>query len=279
MIRVVTDSSCDLPPEVVQKYGITVVPMYINVGNKSFLDGVEMSRAAFYEGLPGFEAHPTTSVPGPQTLSGVYERLAAGGAREIVSIHIAGSLSAMVNSARLAAQEFRPAAVEVLDSGNLTLGLGLQVLAAARAAREGRSLADIVALVGNQAVRTHSFAAIYTVEYLRRSGRLSRLQAGLASTLRIKPLLKVHQGDLEMERVRTWQGLLHRLLEQLEELAPLEEVALVHAHAPERLEELRQRARGLFPRGRSPVVAEVTPTIGAHVGPGAVGLVAVVAAP
>ena len=279
MIRVVTDSSCDLPPEVVEEYGITVVPMYINVGSRSFLDGVEMTRPEFYEALPGFEVHPTTSVPGPQVLTRVYEGLAAAGAQEIVSIHIASSLSGMVNSARVAAQEFRPAAVRVVDSGNLTLGLGLEVLAAARAAREGRSLADILALVRDQAARTHSFAAIYTLEYLRRSGRLSRLQAGMASALQIKPLLTVHQGNLEMERVRTWQGVHRRLLEHLQRLGPLEEVALVHAHAPERLEELRQRAGALPPTDRAPLVAEVTPTIGAHVGPGAVGLIAVVAVP
>jgi len=279
LIRVVTDSSCDLPPEVVQEHDITVVPMHINVGNKSFLDGVEMTRAAFYEGLPDFEVQPTTSVPGPQALTRVYEELAATGAREIVSIHIAGSLSGMVNSARLAAQEVRSATVSVVDSGNLTLGLGLQALSAARAAEQGRSLVDVMALVRDQAARTYSFAAIYTVEYLRRGGRLSRLQAGLASALRIKPLIRINQGDLEMERVRTWQGLLRRLLEQLEGLGPLEDMALVHAHAPERLEDLRQRARSLVPTDRTPLVAEVTPTIGAHVGPGAVGLVAVVAAP
>lgn len=279
MIRIVTDSSCDLPPEVVEEYGITVVPMYINVGSKSFLDGVEMTRPEFYEALPDFEVHPTTSVPGPQALTSVYEGLASAGAQEIVSIHIASSLSGMVNSARVAAGEFRLAAVQVVDSGNLTLGLGLQVLAAARAAQEGRSLAEVVALVEDQSARTHSFAAIYTLEYLRRSGRLSRLQAGLASALRIKPLLRIHQGQLEMERVRTWQGLLRRLLEQLEGLGSLEDVALVHADAPERLEELRRRVSPLFPTDRAPLVAEVTPTIGAHVGPGAVGLIAVVAAP
>jgi DegV family protein with EDD domain len=279
LIRIVTDSSCDLPPEVVEEYGITVVPMYINVGSKSFLDGVEMTRPEFYEALPDFEVHPTTSVPGPQALTSVYEGLASAGAQEIVSIHIASSLSGMVNSARVAAGEFRLAAVQVVDSGNLTLGLGLQVLAAARAAQEGRSLAEVVALVEDQSARTHSFAAIYTLEYLRRSGRLSRLQAGLASALRIKPLLRIHQGQLEMERVRTWQGLLRRLLEQLEGLGSLEDVALVHADAPERLEELRRRVSPLFPTDRAPLVAEVTPTIGAHVGPGAVGLIAVVAAP
>jgi DegV family protein with EDD domain len=103
-IRIVTDSNCDLPEEIVVKFGITVVPMYINIGAESYLDGVTMSRQEFYEGLPHFEPHPMTSVPGPGTFVEAFERLAAEGTTEILAIHVAGSLSAMVNSARLAAE-------------------------------------------------------------------------------------------------------------------------------------------------------------------------------
>jgi DegV family protein with EDD domain len=274
-IRIVTDSNCDLPEELIAEYGITVVPFYINIGSRSYLDAVEMSRQEFYEGLADFETHPMTSVPGPGAFVEIFEELAAGGATEILAIHISSSLSAMVNSARLAAEEWDKLPVTVFDSGNLTLGTGLQVVTAARAAAEGRSMADIVALLEDQAARTYCFAALDTVEFLRRSGRLTRFQYGLASVLQIKPLLKMHAGEPEMERVRTTNGATERVIELVRELGPLEELAVVHTHAPERAESLHQQARALFPEGKTPLWAEVTPVIGAHIGPGAAGFVAI----
>lgn len=274
-IRIVTDSNCDLPQAMTDKHAVTVVPFYINIGSKSYLDLVEMSRADFYEGLPHFEVQPMTSVPGPGTYVEVYERLAREGATEILSIHMSESLSAMVNSARLAAEQWSGVPVTVFDSTNLTLGTGLQVLAAARAAAEGRSMAEIVALLQDLAGRTYCFAALDTVEFLRRSGRLTRFQWGLASVLRVKPLLKMHAGEPEMERVRTSARAMDRVLELTANLGPLQELTVVHTHGAERAEALRQRGRPLFPSDETPLFAEVAPVIGAHIGPGAVGFVAV----
>jgi DegV family protein with EDD domain len=274
-IRIVTDSNCDLPQDAIDQYGITVVPMYINIGARSYLDGVDMTRQEFYEGLPHFKAHPMTSVPGPGTFVETFDRLADDGATEILCLHIAGSLSAMVNSARLAAEEWDRLPVTVVDSGNLTLGTGLAVLAAARAIAEGRAMDDIVALLEDQSRRTYCFAALDTVEYLRRSGRLTRFQSGLASVLRIKPLLRMNHGEFDMERVRTRGKALARVLELLAGLGPLEELALVHTHAPEEAQALGRRATHLAPGGTIPLSAEATPVIGAHIGPGTVGFVAV----
>jgi DegV family protein with EDD domain len=274
-IRIVTDSNCDLPQAMVDEHAITVLPFYINIGPESYLDVVEMSRADFYEGLPDFEAQPMTSVPGPGTFVEVYDKLADEGATEILSLHISASLSAMVNSARLAAEEWHRLPVTVFDSGNLTLGTGLQVVAAAQAAAEGRSLAEIVAMLQDLAARTYCFAALDTVEFLRRSGRLTRFQWGLASVLQIKPLLKMHAGEPEMERVRTAAKAVERLLELTTELGQLQELAVVHTHAPDSAEALRQRGRHLFPSDQAPLFAEVAPVIGAHIGPGAVGFVAI----
>jgi DegV family protein with EDD domain len=274
-IRIVTDSNCDLPQAIVDEYGITVVPFYINIGTQSYLDVVELSRADFYQGLPDFEAQPMTSVPGPGTYVEVYEQLAAEGATGILAIHISASLSAMLNSARLAAEEWQRLPVTLFDSGNLTLGTGLQVLAAARAAAEGRSMTEIVVMLQDLSARTYSFAALDTVEFLRRSGRLTRFQWGLASVLQIKPLLKMHGGEMEMERVRTRAKAQARLLELVAELGSLEQLAVVHTHAPDRAEALSRQARHLFPADKPPLFAEVAPVIGAHIGPGAVGFVAV----
>jgi DegV family protein with EDD domain len=274
-VKIVTDSNCDLPADLIDRYGITVVPLYINIGKKSYLDGVEMTHEQFYEGLPHFESHPTTSVPGPGQLVRVYEELAQAGATEIVSIHIGGALSAMVAVARLAAEEVKSVPVTVFDSGQLTLGTGLLAVTAARAAVEGQPLSDIMAALEDQASRTHCIAALDTLEYLRRSGRLSRFQSSLGSVLQIKPILRMHSGEFDMERVRTRNGASARLLELLTPLAPFERLTLVHTHAPDKAQLLRQKASTLFPDGKEPMVAEVTPLIGTHIGPGAAGFVAI----
>jgi DegV family protein with EDD domain len=274
-IGIVTDSNCDLPEQLIQEFGIIVVPLYINIGTDSYLDGVDMSRQEFYEGLSGFASHPTTSVPGPGMFVEAYERLAAEGATEILSIHISTTLSAVANSARLAAEETGAARVTVFDSGNLTLGTGLLVLAAAQAAQAGRSLDEIIALMEEQVSRTYCFAALDTLEFLRRSGRLSRFQSRLGSMLQVKPLLTMHDGEMEMERVRTRKRAIARVIELVSDLGPLQELTLVHTHAPERAGELHEQARHLFPEGKPPLSEEVTPVIGAHIGPGAVGFVAI----
>jgi DegV family protein with EDD domain len=181
----------------------------------------------------------------------------------------------MVNSARLAAEDWDRLPVTVFDSGNLTLGTGLQVLAAARAAAQGRTMDEIVALLEDLASRTYCFAALDTVEFLRRSGRLTRFQWALASVLQIKPLLKMNDGEYEMERVRTRTAALARVVDLLGGLGPLEELALVHTHAPEEAEALGSEARYLDLEGALSLSAEVTPVIGTHIGPGAVGFVAI----
>jgi DegV family protein with EDD domain len=274
-VKIVTDSNCDLPAELVARYGITVVPLYINIGKKSYLDGVEMTHEQFYEGLPHFESHPTTSVPGPGQLVQVYEQLAQSGATQIISIHIGGALSAMVAVARLAAEEVKSVPVTVLDSGQLSLGTGMLALTAAEAAVEGRPQSEIMTALEDQAARTHCIAALDTLKYLRRSGRLSRFQSTLGSVLQIKPLLRMHGGEFDMERVRTRNGADARVIELLTQLAPFERLTLVHTHAPEKVQLLRQKASHLFPDGEEPMVAEVTPLIGTHIGPGAAGFVAI----
>lgn len=274
-VRIVTDSNCDLPPDLVAEHGITVVPLYVNIGSDSYLDGIEISRQQFYEGLPTFEHHPTTSVPGQGKFREVYRRLEAEGATGIVSIHIATSLSAVANSARLGLQPAGTIPVRIIDSGQLTLGTGLPALAAAKAAAQGATMADIVALVEDHAERTHTFAALETVEFLRRSGRLSRLQSSLASVLSIKPLLRMHRGEMTMERIRTRRRATERLIQIATELGQLEQLHVVHTNAPERAAALADLAGHLFPKGSAPITAGVTPVIGAHIGPGAVGFVAV----
>lgn len=276
-IRVVTDSTCDLPQSLVEECGITVIPLYVNFGAASYLDGVELSRREFYEMLPRAEAFPTTAVPGLAVFTQTYEQLAAQGATEIVSIHIASSLSATCDVARKAAEQTKSIPVTVFDPGQVTLGTGLAALAAADAARGGKTVPEIVAELEDMAARTHSYAALDTTEFLRRSGRLSAIQYGLSTILSIKPLIMMHNGVLSSERVRTGQGCLDRMVELVRGLGPLERLALVHTNAPEKAQRLYEKTRDLFPTDEAPLSADVTPIIGAHVGPNAVGMVAVAA--
>ncbi len=273
-IRIVTDSTCDLPQDLVDAYGITVVPLYINFGSEGYLDGVELSRASFYQRLPDSDPFPTTATPGPQQFREVYDRLAAEGATEILSIHISISLSATVDIARTAARETEAVPVMVLDSQQLSLGTGFQVLAAAKAAAEGRTMGEILALLESQISRTHVFAALDTLEFLRRSGRMNRFIAGFGSLLQIKPLLKMYAGEPSTERVRTTNGATKRLLTLLEERAPFEQVALVHTHAGEQAAALSQKVTSILPAGEL-ISVDITPVIGAHIGPGAIGFAVV----
>jgi DegV family protein with EDD domain len=275
-IRIVTDSTCDLPEATINEYGIALAPLYVNVGSQSYLDGVDLSREEFYERLPDYDPPPTTAAPGPERFRRIYEGLAANGATEILSIHISISLSAVVDSARLGAQETRAVPVTVFDSGQLSLGTGFLVVAAAKAAAEGRPMAEIIASLKDLALRTHVFAALDTLEYLRRSGRMNGTVAGLGNLLQIKPLLKMHDGKPTAERVRTSSGAIKRLINLLSDLAPLEQVAIVHSYAPDKGEHLRQLVQHLLPAGEVPFV-NLTPVIGAHIGPGAVGFACITA--
>ncbi|MBN2148325.1 MAG: DegV family protein [Anaerolineales bacterium] len=276
-VRVVTDSTCDLPAEVIARYGISVIPLYINVGNQGFLDGVDMKRDEFYTRLPTFSTHPTTAVPSLQKFHAIYQALADEGASEVLSIHISVALSGTVDVARAAAQETTAVPVTVLDSQQLSLGTGFLVENAAKMAAAGSSMAEILAALDKQTQRSHVFAALDTLEYLKRSGRMNKYVASLASLLQIKPILTMHKGQPGSERVRTRERAMKRVVEMLAAVGALERVAIVHTHAlPERIAALRALAAGLLPQGDIPI-EDITPVIGAHIGPNAVGF-AVVAA-
>jgi DegV family protein with EDD domain len=236
---------------------------------------VDISRREFYERLPEYDPPPTTSAPGLGAFVKAYERLAAEGATEILSIHISASLSAILNVAHSAAQAIRAARVTVFDSRQLTLGTGFLALAAASAAQAGHSMAEIVGLLKERVLRTYSFAALDTLEYLRRGGRMSRAQSSLGELLKIRPLLTMYDGEMTVERTRTFKRTLERLDTLVHSLAPLEELALLHANAREKAEGLWEHFRHLVPQVQRPFIVEVTPAIGAHVGPGGVGLVCV----
>jgi DegV family protein with EDD domain len=270
-VRIVTDSTCDLPAETIAACGIHVIPLYINVGNQGYLDGIDISREEFYTRLPNFSTHPSTAVPSTQRFVAAYNTLADEGASEVLSIHISTKLSGVLDVASIAAQETTSTHVIVFDSRQLSLGTGFLVETAAKMAADGSSVDQILDTLNDQVQRTRVFAALDTLEFLKRSGRMNRYLAGLATLLQIKPIMIMHDGKPGSERVRTQDRAMKRVVEMLAAAGPLERVAMVHTHASqEALANLRSRAAYLLPQG-SILTLEITPVIGAHIGPGAVG--------
>ncbi len=270
-VRIVTDSACDLPAETIARYGIHVIPLYINVGNQGYLDGIDISREEFYTRLPFFSTHPSTAVPSTERFIAAYNALADEGASEVLSIHVSTMLSGVLNVASVAAQETTSTHVTVFDSRQLSLGTGFLVETAAIMAAAGGSVDEILQALNDQVKRIRVFAALDTLEFLKRSGRMNRYMAGLATLLQIKPIMTMQDGKPGSERVRTQDRALKRVVEMLAEAGPLERVATVHTHASrEILAELRSMATHLLPQG--PILTvDITPVIGAHIGPGAVG--------
>lgn len=270
IIRIVTDSTCDLPEEIVSQHSITVIPLAINVGNKSFLDGVDLTRRQFYAQLPNFTPHPKTAAPGPEVFRQAFKRLADEGAQTILSIHISETLSSTVNSARIAAKQFKGIPVIVLDSGQLSLGLGFIVEHAAQLAGAGKETEEIVSALNNLMKRTYVFASLKTLEYLRRSGRMNFALAGFGELLQLKPLLRMNMGKATAHRTRTQKRATARLIEWLAEYAPYEKLAILHAGVQEEAEALFQQTRSYFPQDEI-FIEQITPVLGAHLGIGALG--------
>ena len=195
------------------------------------MDGVEITRQEFYTNLPDYKIHPTTGIPGVNSFMQAYEALTTKGATEILSIYISESLSGTVGAAQSAAKEFNQGMVTVRDSGQLSLGTGFQVETAAQMANAGKTMDEILVALDDIMSRTFVTAGLKTLEYLRRSGRMSRFMTGIGSLLQLKPILTMKDGQPGSERVRTTRKAEVRLVELLEEHLPIERFALLHTNA------------------------------------------------
>jgi len=269
-IKIVTDSTCDLPVNVIKKLGITVIPMYINIGDQGFLDGIDISRQEFYSNLADYPTHPTTSTPGTAAFTQAFDALVEQGADEIISIHISEKLSATIDVARTVARDYKRAKVIVADSGQLSLGTGFQVELAAKMALEGSSLQEILDAIKNTRSRTFVTAGLDTLEFLRRSGRMNRFMTGIGSLIQLKPILTMKDGQPGSDRVRTSIRAEGRLIALLEKNLPIEKFALLHTNAHNKAEEFKKKIEKHLPDGEI-FSMDITPVIGAHLGPGAVG--------
>ncbi|MHB9090456.1 MAG: DegV family protein, partial [Chloroflexota bacterium] len=246
-MQVVTDSTADLPDEMAATAGIKVIPLSIRFGDHVYLDGVNLSKEAFYRMLRETPSLPTTSVPSPGMFAEAYrEALEAG--RKVISIHLSGLLSGTYNSALLAAAEFPEGQIAVVDSRNGSMAHGWMALAAAEAARTGATLAAVKGLVEDMIPRAHLYACLDTLENLRRFGRIGRAQAFLGTMLNVKPIVTIGDGIVTpVEKVRLLSKALVRLVDIAVDHAPIERMAVAHTDAPETVARLRQLIEEAIP--------------------------------
>jgi DegV family protein with EDD domain len=269
-VGIVTDSTADIPIDVLETLHIEVVPALLMIDGKTFEDGNQLSRADFYTGLPTYRQPPTTAIPSPHIFEAAYRRFFESGIEYVLSIHVAATLSGMLNAANQAAQAFL-GKVYVIDSGQLSLGLGFQVIEAAQAAHQGKPLEQIVQMIESTRRKVRVAALINTLEYLRRSGRVSWLRAGVGDLLQIKQLLGVSQGVVKaLGKARTFQGALDALLILARAWGPCTRMAVLHTSLPE----IAARVARIIDdqSATPPQIVEVTTIIGTHVGPGSIGL-------
>lgn len=273
-VKIITDSTAYLPPELIARYGIRVVPLKVVFGAEAYAEGVDISNEEFYSKLMEASTLLTTSQPSVGDFLQVYGEVTREGV-PILSIHISSKLSATVSTALTAKGELPQAQIEVVDSLSTSMGLGMVVLAAARAADEGQSLSQIRAATEKVIRSMNLFFIVDTLEYLRKGGRIGGAAALVGTALRIKPVLYLKEGQIEvLAKVRTKRRALKRLLELMAERmlgGTSVHIAIIHAHAAEEATALEKEVRARFNCAEI-YLSELGPAIGAHVGPRAIGL-------
>jgi DegV family protein with EDD domain len=272
-IGFVTDSTSDVPADLAGRYGIEVVPALVNINGNSLTDGVDITREEFYTRLPNLIPPPTTSSPSVGAFQKRYEKLFQAGADFVVSIHPPNDLSGIFNAARLAAQEFGEK-VKVLDSGQLSLGLGYQVILAAETAAQGAILDDVMNKIESVRRRIRLAALLDSIEYVRRSGRVSWAVAMIGSMFRLQPIIELRYGIVHrLGQARTRLHGIERLVETVNSWGPLDRLAILHTNAESAARQLLEEMKSKV--NVPPLLVNVTTAIGTHVGPNGLGFVAV----
>ena len=274
-IGIVTDSTSDLPSYLVEEHDIQVVPTILILDGREYADGIGITRAEFYTRLPSLRIPPTTAAPSIGDFTAPYERLLSQGCDHVLSIHAASRLTNVFNIASQAALEF-PKRITCIDSGSLSMGLGFQVMAAVEGAEFG--LQPALEAVASTRKRTRVNAALDTMEYLKRSGRVPGLAAALGGLLSIKPMIELANGEVKpIGAIRTSKQADDRILNFLLESGELERLAILHTNAEARakqvLDGLMERARRSIPR--EILLINITAVIGTHLGPNGLGFAAV----
>jgi DegV family protein with EDD domain len=273
-IAIVTDSTADVPQGLAETFHIHVVPAILVIEGQSYEDGRGMTREQFYERLPDMQQLPSTGTPSAGTFEKLYRQLFDQGAEQIISIHIASRLSGICNTAQLAAQSFEQH-VKVIDSQSLSMGIGFQVLAAAEAAAQNKSLEKILDLIESTRRRIRLIAMLNTLEYIHRSGRVGWARARIGSLLRIKPFVEVKDGQvLNLGQTRTRRKGIAHLEQFLRDLGEIEQLAILHTNAEADARSFLESIH--WQQTTNPEIINVTTIIGTHVGPNGLGFAVVV---
>jgi DegV family protein with EDD domain len=274
-IAIVTDSTADLPSELADQYQIHIVPNLVIIDGQTLVDGKDISREEFYQRLPEMKTPPTTGTASYGSYQKLYQDLLGQGADHVVSIHTSSQLSGIYNAAHTAAQEF-PEQVYVQDSQNVSMGLGFQVLAAAEAVAHRASIGEILSLLTEIRARVRLVAMLDTLEYVRRSGRVSWTRARIGGLLQVKPFIEVREGGkvVSLGETRTRSKGIARLKDLLLGLGELERLAILHTSAEADARQILNELSIRLPV--EPLIVNVTTVIGTHVGPNGLGFAAVV---
>jgi DegV family protein with EDD domain len=273
-VAVVTDSTADLPADLVAEHNVRIVPLRIAIDAHTAVDGVDIGPDEVVEALQA-KRTVSTSRPSPGDFVHAYRQALEAGADHVVSVHLSAELSGTWDSARLAAQEFGYGVVRVVDSRSTSMALGFAVMTAARAAAEGASAGEVQDAAVAAADRTSCLFYVDTLEYLRRGGRIGAAAAMLGTALSVKPLLHVRDGRIvPLEKVRTSSRALARLVALTVQAAGSDpvDIGVQHLAAKDRADEVAERLREQLPSVRQLITAEVSATVGAHTGPGVVGV-------
>ncbi len=271
-VEIVTDSTADIPADLAKSAGIHVVPLSVRFGSDVYQDTFELTKEEFYAKLKTATSLPTTSVPPPGAFLKVYKEVAQRG-RRVLSIHLSAALSGTYNTACLAAAEFPPGQVNVVDSRNGSMAMGWVALMAAEEAKAGATLEQVSDLVTDLLPRAHLYAVLDTLENLRRGGRIGRAAAFLGTLLNVKPILTIADGVVApVEKVRLLRRALVRLVEITQAHAPIERMSVAHTDAPETVQELRQMVCAALP-GLDVLTYRAGAVVGTLAGPGAVAVV------
>jgi DegV family protein with EDD domain len=270
-VRVVTDSACDLPPEMCAELGIEVVPLTIRFGSHEYVDRKELTSDEFWSKLGSASVLPETAAPSVGAFEETFRMLHESGADGIVCVNLSAHLSATMQSAQVAAKALDGLCpIEVIDSATASMGIGILALYAARRSAEGADVTTIAREVSERRDRQHLFAALDTLEYLRKGGRIGGAQAMLGSMLSIKPVITVIGGAVEQAgKVRTRSKALRFLVDKIPE-GKVESICVMHSGATD-LDEFLEQVRPKV-SGAEIVVGHIGPVVGVHVGPGATGL-------
>jgi len=271
-VRIVTDSSCDLPTELVQELGITVVPLYVRFGEEVYREQVDISLDEFYKRLEQGPIHPVTIQPSPQDFVTAYQKVASE-ADGIVSIHISSKLSGTFNSAlqgkKLLEKDFP---IEVVDSQIITVGLALICIAAAKMAKAGESLASVVEEVKQMLPNIHLLALLDTLKYLALGGRIGKAKALLGSILNVKPMIALKEGEVvPAGQTRSRSKGIERLFSFVESASNIEDLAIAYNTTPDEAQALAERLGSILTKEAVKVIRLGT-TLGVHMGPGGLAI-------